>query len=178
VPQDAALRAIASKIRDKVLMGSLDRLEAAIVKQIGRQASEAVSVDKAALRRSITSVDRKIHKATDRLVTVDDSLVPMVEAKLLELQEERRHMESELEAANPKRRTLDAREVAQRIWQLDEVMRKGSPTVVRHALSKIIKQVTLNFEKGELTRRGQSMRFVGGRIELHTNGVRQPCWPS
>ena len=42
-----------------------------------------------AVRRQITAVDKKIDNATERLVSVHDSLVPAVEQKLLELRRER-----------------------------------------------------------------------------------------
>jgi hypothetical protein len=75
----------------------------------------------------------------------------------------------------PKR--LDPKALAAQIWQLDEVLAKGSSAKVRLALSKIVKRITLNFETDKKTGRGQSYVFTGGTMELCTKDLLTPRPP-
>ena len=160
------LEVVAAKIREHVLHGSMDRLEAAIVRVVARRRNEPPKVDKAAIRRRLTVLDTKIANATDRLVTIDSLLVPDVEAKLIELKRQRVDIEAELETIQSKPPPVDAKAVAAKIWQLDTILRNGSPAVTRAALSKIIDRVVLNFKEAGSTEKRRRFAFTGGVIEL------------
>jgi DNA invertase Pin-like site-specific DNA recombinase len=169
VPQAAALQMVAKIIRERVLQGSLEALEAAVARQLGRKAQAAEVGD---VRRQIADLDRKIENATDRLVTVDAALVPPIEKKLLALQAQRKELAAQSKIKPPKR--ADPKAIAAQIWELDEVLAKGSPAKVRFALSKIVKRITLNFKEGKKTGRGQSFVFTGGTMELFTKDYQEP----
>jgi len=157
-------------IRDRVLGGSLAALEAAVTRELGRRA-QPVEVD--AIKRQMADVDRKIANATDRLVSVDISLVATVEAKLLELQAQRKELAAQLKS-KPSKPASDAKAIAAEVWRLDEILRTSSPGKVRHALSRIVKRITLDFEPGAKTGRGQTYVFTGGTMELSPKDYHQP----
>ncbi len=116
IDQAMTLEVVAAKIREHVLHGSMDRLEAAIVRVVARRRNEPPKVDKAAIRRRLTVLDTKIANATDRLVTIDSSLVSDVEAKLIELKRQRVDLEAELETIQSEPPPVDAKAVAAKIW--------------------------------------------------------------
>lgn len=169
VKQEAALRMVAKVIRERVLGGSLEALQAAVARQLDKRAQDSTREQDA---RQLVEVERKIANATERLVSVDSSLVPVIEAKLLELQAQRQGLLERAKIKPAKR--LDPRAVAAQVWQLDEVLAKGSPEKVRHALSSVVERITLDFEPGKLTGRGQSYDFVGGTMELYTKDYHSP----
>ena len=68
---------------------------------------------------------------------------------------------------------MDPKAIAAQVWKLDEVLSQGSPAKVRTALAKIVKRLTLNFEPGKKTGRGQSYVFTGGSMELYTKDYRE-----
>ena len=170
VDQVRTLDVIAAKIRDRVLLGSMDRLEEAIKRESKRREEESPVVDKAAIRRRLAALDTKITNATDRLVTVDASLMPDVEAKLIELKHQRADLAAELEMTPPEMPPVDAKAIAEKIWQLDAILKKGSPAATRAALSKIIDRVVLDFEESGSTAKRRCFVFTGGTIELMPKG--------
>ena len=68
----------------------------------------------------------------------------------------------------PKKR-LDAKAIAKEIWRLDDIPRTADPAEVRHALSKVVKQIVLDLEPGEKTKRGQKYNCTGGVMSLDTD---------
>jgi DNA invertase Pin-like site-specific DNA recombinase len=168
VGQKALLLAVARIIRERVLMGSVEALEAAIAKQLKSRQAIVAAVDPS-LPKRLRELDRKIENATDRLVSVDPALVPTVEKKLLALQLERSQLIGQQKAARgPTRNADDPKRIAAGIWQLDAILAKGSPSKVRAALSRIVASVVLDFKPGKKTGRGQAFDFSKGTIELHT----------
>ena len=154
VPQAPALRMVATIIRERVLEGSLEALEAAISKRLGKPAQETNHND---TLQQIADVDRKIANAMERLVSVNQSLVPGVERKLLAMQAQRDQLAQQWKAKPVKQK--DAKAIAAQLWRLEEVLAKGSPAKVRFALSKIVKRVTLNFEPGKKTGQRTELRL-------------------
>ena len=130
--------AVAGKIRQHVLMGSPDRLVKAVERALKRREQETPAVDKAAIVAALAALDTKIATATDRLVTVDLSLVEDVEAKLIDLKRQRSDAAAELETMSQETPPADAEAIAAKIWQLDVILRDGRPAATRAALSKII----------------------------------------
>lgn len=146
IDRDLALRVVAAKIRQHVLHDSLDKLTAAIEKVLASRKASAPKVDVAGIRKQIAEIDRKLSGAADKLLAVEPSLVPTIEAKMLDLKRERLALESKAEAVvELKRKPLTAKRVAADIWRLDEVLRSGSPATVRFALSQIIERIEIDF---------------------------------
>lgn len=168
VQQEAILRTVAKVIRERVLSKSMKALEKAIAKEIDRRAANVKRVDVEAIQRQIEALEKKIDNATERLVSVHDSLVPSIERKLLEMQRERDELATGLNAAPPAALTLDPKQVAAKVKELETVLETGSPSKVRNALSKIISRVTLDFTPSKQSKRGQRFDFVKGTIELCT----------
>ena len=83
------MRAVANKIREHVLMSGYDKLLAAVERELDRRATRAPVANQAGMRRQLAGIEQKIENATDRLVSVAKSLVPAVEAKLVDLQRQR-----------------------------------------------------------------------------------------
>ena len=159
---------MAKVIRERVLAKSMQAFEKVVAREIRRRAAQVVRVDEESVRRQITAVDKKIDNATERLVSVHDSLVPAVEQKLLELRRERDGLEASLTPTQPDAPTLDAKQVAAKVKELETILADGSPAKVRQALSKIISRVTLDFRPSKQNKRGQRFDFVKGTIELCT----------
>jgi site-specific DNA recombinase len=168
VQQEAVLRAVAKVIREKVIPDSMGALKKAIAKEIDRRAAKVQRVDHDAVQRQIDALDKKIENATERLVSVHDSLVPSIERKLIEMQRERDHLAARVAPAATPETTLDPKQVAAKIHELESVLTNGSPAKVRSALSKIVSRVTLDFKPSKKSKRGQRFEFVKGTIELCT----------
>ncbi len=85
VDRDKMLGAVAAKLRQHVLMGSPDRLEAAIQRELDRRRDPAV--DTKATAKKLATLDCQIERAAARMLAVDDSLVPDLEKQLLALKD-------------------------------------------------------------------------------------------
>ena len=81
VPRSSLMSAVASRIREHVLLGSVDRLEAAIQRELDRR--RAPKSDSGAQRRKLQTLNTQIERASRRSLAVDDSLVADMEKQLL-----------------------------------------------------------------------------------------------
>ncbi|MBC7853648.1 MAG: recombinase family protein [Pirellulaceae bacterium] len=147
INRGAILRIVAEKIRERFLLGSVEKLTAAIEKAQAKAKATAPKYDLGEVRRQIAGIDQKLATAAERMMTIVPSLVKTMEAKMLDLQRQRELLEAKLEATAPtpkKRRT--AKDIAADLWRLDEVLRKGSPTAIRTALSQRIERIDIRFE--------------------------------
>lgn len=168
VPQGALLKAVATLIRDKILLGSRDALEEAVARELDKRMSVDGTAQRAEhLREQLAKLDNQIDRAADRLLTVDDSLAGKVAEKLNTMKFKRDGIAAELDLLKPsKRPKMDAGRIAAQIWELDNVLAKGSPRAVRTALSRIIDRIDLRFVEGKRHGRGQSYKFAGGTVHL------------
>lgn len=161
------LEIVATKIREEVLLGSLDRLTASLEKKLAKKATAAPRIDAGDVRRQIAGIDAKLANAAERLISVVPSLVPTVEAKMVDLQRQREALEARLDAKLPERKVQrTAKEIAAELWRLDEVLRKGSPTVVRTTLSRIVTRVDIDFEQVPTSGKRVISQPVGGQMHL------------
>jgi chorismate mutase len=174
VPQQSILNIIAKVIRDTVLQGSQDRLEAAIARQIEQRAGSHNGAEGRAVKARLATIDKKIENATERLVSVDAELVPAIEKKLLELQAERRAICAQVASEKPKAK-LDPKAVAAKIWQLDAIIGGISPARARAALRQIVERVDLEFQPGKATKRGRRFDFVRGTVRFASQCVEHPA---
>jgi len=176
VKQDAILRVVAEKLRQHFLMGSIEGLERAVARELDRRQKQNPSTDdQRRMRQQLDTLDRQIEQATERIVTVDNSLVADVEKKLLELKERRVSLTMQLRPPKQQADKLDARQIASRIWELDKILEKEGPAKVRQALSQIIKRISLEFRFVKRHARGQKFEFAKGTIELCTMSAAYPA---
>ena len=168
VQQDDLMRVIAAKIRETVLCGSIEALEAKIAQEIERRRRRDELEDETTLRKRLARLEQQIETAIDRLTEVDDAVVPRLNQKIKELDVQRAATLARLSHIKLAEETRpDPKKIARRVWQLDKVLKDGKPAKVREALAKIIQRVTLNFERGEMYRNvGYRWTFTGGEIEL------------
>jgi DNA invertase Pin-like site-specific DNA recombinase len=171
VEQGELLRVVADKIRNVVLCGSLEKLEQKIAEEINRRRRLDELDDADTLKRRLAKLDQQIDKAIDRLTQVDDSVVPRLNEKIKDLETQRAATLAKLTHV---RLAVDSRpdpkKIAAKIWELDRVLQNGKPAKVREAMGRIVKKITLNYERGEMYRnRGYRWNFVGGEIELISN---------
>jgi hypothetical protein len=165
VNRSALLGAVATKIREHVLLGSPARLEAAIQRQLDRRQQPAPKADDTAKR--IATLDRQIARAADRILAVDDSLVPELEQRLLAMKGERDQLETVSNTAPAPKRPQSAKAIASKIWELDRILRGAPAATVRHALTQLVDHIRLDFEpKIGASRTRRSYRFVGGTIQF------------
>ncbi len=171
VDQKKAMRAVANKIREHVLMSGYDKLLAAVERELDRRATRAPVANQAGMRRQLAGIEQKIENATDRLVSVAKSLVPAVEAKLVDLQRQRDELAERLHRSPNSTVKRDAKAIADQLWRLDEVLAKGSPATVRNALGKIVEKITLQFREGKSTPKRKRFEFVRGEIQFAKPGT-------
>ena len=106
------LAIVAAKIREGVLMGSLENLTARIEKALAKQPA-APRIDAGDVRRQIAAIDAKLATAAERLMTIVPSLVPTMEAKMVDLQRQREGFEAKLDEKPPERKVQrTAKEIA------------------------------------------------------------------
>jgi DNA invertase Pin-like site-specific DNA recombinase len=167
VPQDAVLAAVANAIRQDVLQGSPERLEEVITAAINKQSNHALAeLDKRASRKKIAALDKQIEQATDRLISVDSSLVPDVEKRLLALKRDRATLAEGLKRQPPAQPDVDPKEVAQELWRLGDALERSDPAEVRQFLSRIVSRIELEFQPGKRHGRGQKYEFVRGTVKI------------
>jgi hypothetical protein len=163
------LKAVATKLREELLMGSQDRLEAAIQRELDRR--KEPTVDKTTIKKKLATLDRQIEKAAKRLLIVDDSLVPDLEKQLLALKDRRAQVASTVEASVT--RLPSAKAIAAKLWELDRILAEASPTTIRAALAQVISEIKLDFEEIPSSYRGRRYGFTGGVIRFRTEGVQE-----
>jgi DNA invertase Pin-like site-specific DNA recombinase len=167
VDREQMLAVVAAKIREEVLAGSLEALTERLETRFAKQNAAKPAVDTGDLRRQIAAIDAKLATAAERLMTIVPSLVPTVEAKMVDLQRQREALEAKLVAPEPERKMRrSAKELAADLWRLDDVMRTGSPRTIRTALSKFIRRIDLKFEPTSTAGKRVSMTPAGGVIEF------------
>ena len=143
--QDVIFAIVAAKVRQYLLRGSQAELEAEIEKSLAKRKAPP-KVDVASVRKDIANIDRKLAAAAERIMDVDPSLVKTMESKMLELQDQREALMAKLEALPSKKsKPLSAKELAAKAWRLDDVLRNGSPSIIRNALSQLITRIDLRF---------------------------------
>lgn len=165
------LQLVAAKIREQVLMGSPEKLTAAVEKAMAKRRTSSPKADRADVRRQIAAIDAKLATAAERMMTITPSLVATMENKMLDLQRQRKELELRLDAKEPVKRQRMAADIAADLWRLDEVLTKGSPQVVRHALSQLIQRIDLQFEQVPASERRIRSRPAGGQIHLQMGAI-------
>jgi hypothetical protein len=158
---------VADKLRQHLLLGSVERLTEAIERKLKEAPATDSRVERKRIEKQLAAVEQKIQNGIDRILEVDQRLVPKIEAQLVKIEEEAAALRKSLATRPKKATTLDAKAVAAQLWQLDDVLRTERPSVVRSALSKVI---DLNYEQIESTKSGRRrFRFSGGTMSLSTS---------
>lgn len=167
VHQDEIHAAVAKQIRDSVLGGSRDALEAIIAKRLAAVVPKRDP--KPQLERELTRLNKRIQNAVERLVSVEASLVPEVERKLLEMKAERQSLTEKIEATEAVQPKATPKQIADRLWRLPEVLKAAPAAESRKALSQIVKRITLEFqEKPDPRLKYKAFEVTGGTVELQT----------
>jgi site-specific DNA recombinase len=178
VHQDSMLSVVADKLRQHLLLGSVERLTEAIERKLKEVPVTDSVAERKRVEKQLAAVDQKIQNGIDRLLEVDERLVPKVELQLVKLEEEAAALRKSLATRPKKAPALDAKTVAAQLWQLDDVLRTERPSVVRNALSKVIDHIDLNYEQIESTTSGRRrFRFSGGTMYLSTSTTGEH-WPA
>jgi site-specific DNA recombinase len=167
-------RAVFAKIRDKLLLSSREKLEAAIQRVLDRRSKSEPSLDGGLLAK----LEHQISRATERLLLIDDDLLPGAQRKLRELKAQRDAVAASVTREARRGPLPSAREIATSAWQLDEIMREAAPSAVRHALSQVIDHVRLDFEEHNSTPKRRRYRCTGGEIILRSAEGLRPSEPS
>jgi DNA invertase Pin-like site-specific DNA recombinase len=167
VRRQPLLKAVAAKIREHILLGSPARLEEAIQRQLDKR--RPATTDRAALARKLATLDRKIARAGDRLLAVDDALVGGLEKQLLGMTRQRNQLSASIDATPAPTRQQSAKAIAARVWELDRVFTSAPAAAVGNALRQIIAEIRLDFQPAGETRRGKRYAFTGGVIRLLPN---------
>lgn len=167
VQQDVMLEVVRKKIREKVLLGSMERLERAIAKRLDADATRGPEASREVLRREIAKLEKQLDRGAERLLSVSAALVPTLEKKLLEIRHKRDELQQRLRELRAPKPKLCPKEVAQRLWQLDSVFDRADAGTLRRTLGRIVSRIDLRFQRGELYHnKGYRWHVVGGQIQL------------
>lgn len=150
----------------KICGGSLDALTAAIRKKLETERRPDIE----GLKASLTALDAKISKAMDRILTVNQRLVADLEARVMQMQEQRAKLANQVKEAGKKSKPADAAKIAERIWQLTSILKTCEPSIVRTKLCEIFESIRLDFEPAGETGRGVKYQFVGGVASGRNDG--------
>lgn len=167
IPADPLMAAVASKIRESVLLGSRERLEAAIQKELDKRQSR--QPDLANIRKKLATLDKQINRAGDRLLAVDDSLVSDLEQRLMALKRQREQLAETLSPQPSTSRQQSAKAIASKLWELDQILATAPPTAVRHVLRQFIDHIRLDFEPASNSTQRQRFQFIGGEVRLNSS---------
>ncbi len=149
IRNSVAIRLVANKIRDYVLMGSKDALAKHIASMRGTRKQTAAPDP----TKQLAEIDRKITSAAERLLDVDRESVPAVQEALRKLQARRDVLAAQVKSNKVERSVRSAEAIAAQIWELDTVLRNGDLQTVRAALSQVISRVELRFEQSKVDKR-------------------------
>lgn len=166
VPQEAANQSLIGIIIDAFTSADLEAIEREIDNR--QKATGSSPASAASLERQLAQVDRKIVNATDRLVSVNDSLVAGVEAKLIELIEQRDRLRASLVVSTPVDARLIASEVAKELAFVTTILKAGESREIRSILPHFIESIRIDFEP--IYWKGTKRRFrpTGGVINFTT----------
>lgn len=163
------LAVIAERIKQDVLLGSVEKLTAAIEKVLAKR-KPIPKVDLGAVRKAIADIDRKLGQAAERIMDVDASLVKAMESKMLDLQAQREALEAKLQVTPAAKRPPSAKALAEGIWTIDEVLRGGSPAAIRHALSQLVQRIEIEFIPGRgVQGKRLKNKAIGGHICINSD---------
>lgn len=141
VSNSLAMRIVTRKIREMILMGSVEALAAHIAKLQSKPVRQVAD-----LAKQRAELDRKIAAAAERLLDVEPALVPAVQLAMRKLQE-RRDSIAEKKPKGEQRKQRTPRQIAEGLWELDKVLRCGDVIAVRTALLQVIAKIELTFER-------------------------------
>lgn len=164
--------AVFTVIRDKVLLGSQQRLEAAIAKKLSRRGGENRADRRKSLGRQIATLTQQIDQATERLLLVDPDLLPGAQVKLRELIAKRDSLEDSLRAAErSQERQLEPSKVAAMLWTLPDAMRNGKPEAARTACQLLIDHVEVGFEfdSERSTAKRKRFKITGAHMHMRSS---------
>ena len=156
-------------IRDKVLRGSRDRLVKAIEVELNRRQPRTKKQPSNQAR--IAKLNKQIESATERLLLIDEDLLPTAQAKLREMVDQRDTLvAADTRQERTERRQLDAEQVADLLWELPQRLAQSEPAAARAALQRIVDRIDLDFELDKERSSAKRKRFVctGGVMRLRS----------
>jgi site-specific DNA recombinase len=161
----AVVDAIFGKVTDedrKRIRGRVEELLKARAAMMG----EAKPDDSA---KRLAEINRKISAAAERILTVSPAIVPTIEAKILELQQQRATIEL-ARKPEPAASELTVESVMGVLNRRESIVRNGRPSEIRRELSRIVRRVTIQFDTWKKTPDGRHWRKpVSAAIDLCTN---------
>ena len=161
--------AVFDRIREVVLRGDRNRLEAAIRKALKQRKleSQTESDTAAKIKGQLAQLDSQIGKAAERMLMIDEDLLPTAQAKLRELKERRDKLAEPVETVQ-QRPLPSPKQIADNLWKLDEIIRTDTPQAARQALSEIITGIVCDFEIDEArsTPKRKRVNFLGAELVL------------
>lgn len=151
---------VAGKIRDELLMGSVEAL-AENIRQ--RDSSQGKATDLSSKKRKLSRLDEQIEAASSRLMVVNQRLFVDMERRVLLLRDQRNVLAADISNIAPANNdTPEA--MAQKMWQLSTLLESKDPTFIRSQLSRVVDHFILEFRLGKKSGRGQAYDYVGCKL--------------
>lgn len=150
IKNSVAMKLVASKVRELVLLGSPKAL-AAHIASLRRKPPPN-------LQKQVDDLDRKLAAAAERLLDVEPESVPAVRDAMRKLQERRKAIAGQLSPKPEK----SAETIAAGIWTLNDALASRDVQKVRTALAQVVERVVLTF--GQNPKDKRKWLPIGGTV--------------
>ena len=159
--------AVFDRLRDALLRQDRSRIEAAIERELARRATPQATPRGS--KREIAKLESQIEKATSQLLLIDADLLPAAQGKLREMRQQLERLQTL--PITQKRALPSAKEIADKLWSIDESLRTSEPVVARGLLRDLVSGVVVDFEHDvkRSTPKRTCYTFSGAEIVLRSS---------
>ncbi|MFB3106063.1 MAG: recombinase family protein [Pseudomonadales bacterium] len=170
IRQEVILEAVLGKLRETLLAGgNMDRLRAALRKELRERATTPKKSNLEALRRRHLDLIKRVDRGAERLLTAPESLLDVLTEKLSTMKRERDHAGVERRAVEKATEPIDVEAEVERasgkVWTLVEELKDAEPARMRELLGQLVERVELRFSPHQNGKRLQ-YRPVWGKIHF------------
>ena len=171
IRQEVILEAVLGKLRETLLAGgNMDRLRAALRKELRERATTPKKSNLEALRRRHRDLMiKQVDRGAERLLTAPESLLDVLTEKLSTMKRERDHVGVERQAVEKATEPVDVEAEVERasgkVWTLVEELKDAEPARMRELLGQLVERVELRFSHRQNGKR-REFRPTSGRIHF------------
>jgi len=170
IRQEVILEAVLGKLRETLLAGgNMDRLRAALRKELRERATTPKKSNLEALRRRHRDLIKQVDRGAERLLTAPESLLDVLTEKLSTMKRERDHVGIERQAVEKATEPVDVEAEVERasgkVWTLVEELKDAEPARMRELLGQLVERVELRFSHRQNGKR-REFRPTSGRIHF------------
>jgi hypothetical protein len=130
------------------------------------------------MTRRRAEIEQLLTRAKERLLLVDDELLPIIQQQVKELLAEQRLLDKDIAFAEKSRSEAlresdnDFATAAAQISRVQEILATGDPHEIRTALADLIERIDVDVEKYQSKGKKFFYRIAGGEIKLRSDLVK------